>query len=58
MVLDKFGPPIVRTTRGMIQDNKTVFNNTAAQKSFRITKENLGFMNRPLVLVESLENDI
>jgi|SaaInl33SG_5_DNA_1037386.scaffolds.fasta_scaffold69608_1 hypothetical protein len=52
MVLDKFGPPIVRTTRGMANDNsKVVFNEKKASK---ISKDNVGLMNRPLILVESL----
>ena len=53
MVLDKFGPPIVRTTRGMANDNsKVVF----IDKKARISKDNIGLQNRPLALVESLEN--
>ena len=55
MDLDKFGPQNVRTTRGMANENKIVFNEKKTQK---ISKENIGIMNRPLVLVESLENEI
>lgn len=52
MVLDKFGPPIVRTTRGMANDNsKVVFNE---KKTRKISKDNIGLMNRPLILIESL----
>jgi hypothetical protein len=50
---NKFGPPIVRTTRGMVNDNtKVVFNETK-----KVTKDSIGYMNRPLVLVESLKID-
>jgi hypothetical protein len=56
MVLDKFGPPIVRTTRGMANDNsKVIFNDKKA--SLKISKDNVGLMNRPLILVESLQNE-
>lgn len=54
MVLSKFGPPIVRTTRGMASDNTKVVLN---DKNAKISKDNIGLMNRPLTLVESLENE-
>ena len=54
MILDKFGPPIVRTTRGMANDNtKVIFN----EKKSNINKENVGLLNRPLILVENLEHE-
>lgn len=70
MVLEKYGPPIVRKTRQMASNtigkksvgavpNKSTPTQSVNQESEQskksdVNKENVGFINRPLILVKSL----
>ena len=52
MVLEKYGPPIVRKTRHMLQaDTKKVIKKPVKGEIEKVTKENVGVCNRPQLLV-------